>query len=378
MCVCKCFINYGECDNQHRCKECKGFLHAICGHEYYDDKGNVVEDLAFPRICNKCHDKKKETSITTTTTRSKQKLSAVAVAVAVPSNDKKEETSIATTTRTSKEQKSSSVAVAVAPVAVPSNQSNITGGEDDDDSRTDTEFESANSKEESFSVKDEDEDDANSKESFSVKDEDEDEDEDDDQQDDELADELADVFDERELARFNPGFIVVNDLKRGERTIDRCMNIPDGFTSKSKVKGKIVMIPALYWGGEEGLKEDRWWKSKEYVQELRKLSYDDIKKTLLIGKVLGKGEKNCWEVSLICAKNEIALIIPKDIRNFLYKEPEPASSKSKKERQQPAPQSKAKKTKNSKGKQNSKQDDEDSTTFDDDELIHLKTHSIPI
>ena len=370
MCVCKCFINYGECDKQHRCKECKGFLHAICGHEYYDDKGNVVEDLAFPRICNKCHDKKKETSITTTTTRSKQKLSAVAVAVAVPSNDKKEETSIATTTRTrSKEQKSSSVAVAVAPVAVPSNQSNITGGEDDDDSRTDTEFESANSKEESFSVKDEDEDDANSKESFSVNDEDEDEDEDDDKQDDELADELADVFDERELARFNPGFIVVNDLKRGESTIDRCLKIPDGFTSKSKVKGKIVMIPALYWGGEEGLKEDRWWKTKEYVQELRKLSYDDIKKTLLIGKVLGKGEKNCWEVSLICAKNEIALIIPKDIRNFLYKEPEPASSKSKKERQQPAPQSKAKKTKNSKGKQNSKQDDEDSTTFDDDELI---------
>ena len=60
-CICNCSINGGMCDTQHRCGSCKGFLHAICGHEYFDDDGNVVEDLSYPRICNKCHESKKKT-----------------------------------------------------------------------------------------------------------------------------------------------------------------------------------------------------------------------------------------------------------------------------------------------------------------------------
>ena len=28
----------------------------LCGHHYYDKNGNVVEDLGFPRVCEKCHD----------------------------------------------------------------------------------------------------------------------------------------------------------------------------------------------------------------------------------------------------------------------------------------------------------------------------------
>ena len=28
----------------------------LCGHDYYDDNGDIVEDLGFPKVCDKCHD----------------------------------------------------------------------------------------------------------------------------------------------------------------------------------------------------------------------------------------------------------------------------------------------------------------------------------
>ena len=56
-CCCQpCNINNGNCDGQHRCVTCKRYLHAICGHTYKDANG-IVENLAFPRRCNDCHDK---------------------------------------------------------------------------------------------------------------------------------------------------------------------------------------------------------------------------------------------------------------------------------------------------------------------------------
>ena len=56
-CICKCTINNGKCDKQHKCPVCFGYLHLICGHDYYDDSGDVVENLAFPKICNNCFEK---------------------------------------------------------------------------------------------------------------------------------------------------------------------------------------------------------------------------------------------------------------------------------------------------------------------------------
>ncbi len=55
-----CTINGGKCDRQHRCKICHGYIHIICGHSYFDDKGNEVEDLAFPKICGLCINKHME------------------------------------------------------------------------------------------------------------------------------------------------------------------------------------------------------------------------------------------------------------------------------------------------------------------------------
>ena len=43
-----------------------------------------------------------------------------------------------------------------------------------------------------------------------------------------------------------------------------------------------------------------------------------MEKTLLFGKIIGKGARGCWEVCLLCAPKEISMIYGKDIRNFLY------------------------------------------------------------
>ena len=54
-CSSTCAINNGNCDKQHKCFICKAYLHMLCGHDYYDSDGNVVEDLGFPKVCDKCH-----------------------------------------------------------------------------------------------------------------------------------------------------------------------------------------------------------------------------------------------------------------------------------------------------------------------------------
>ena len=218
-CICNCSINNGVCDKQHRCKHCKGFLHAICGHAYYDDDGNVVEDLAFPRICDKCH--------------------ALVFLKDTPKT---------------KSRRDANVATAKAVLTVEDGSTT----EDDESSEGEEEF-----------------------------------------------------FDEHELKRFHPGFIIVKDLKRGESTLDRYSSIPEGFTSRSKIVHKMVAIPAIYWGGIEALQKDKWWKTPTHTQELRKLTLSEIEKTLLIGKVISSGKKNTWEVALICAKNEISIIYGK-------------------------------------------------------------------
>ena len=55
-----CTINNGRCDAQHKCYTCKKHIHIVCGEEYYDDVGNVVENLSFPKNCYKCHDELKK------------------------------------------------------------------------------------------------------------------------------------------------------------------------------------------------------------------------------------------------------------------------------------------------------------------------------
>ena len=80
----------------------------------------------------------------------------------------------------------------------------------------------------------------------------------------------------------------------------------------------MVAIPAIYWGGIESLKKDKQWKTPVHTKELRKLTLSEIENALLIGKVIQSGKKGCWEVALICAKNEVSMIYGKDIRNFLY------------------------------------------------------------
>ena len=137
-------------------------------------------------------------------------------------------------------------------------------------------------------------------------------------EDDVSSDEEEEFFDDDELKRFHPGYIIVKDLKRGESTLDRYNSIPEGFTSRSKIVNKMVAIPAIYWGGIESLKKDKWWKTPVHTKELRKLTLSEIENALLIGKVIQSGKKGCWEVALICAKNEVSMIYGKDIRNFLY------------------------------------------------------------
>ena len=42
------------CQYKHKCVDCHGYLHIICGEAYHDSDGNEVEDLGYPRVCDNC------------------------------------------------------------------------------------------------------------------------------------------------------------------------------------------------------------------------------------------------------------------------------------------------------------------------------------
>ena len=109
-------------------------------------------------------------------------------------------------------------------------------------------------------------------------------------------------------------------LKAGEKLIDRYKLIPDSFNSRTPVIDKLVNIPATYWGEIESKDEKKmWWKTNTYDKPLNKLTPDQMKRTILYGKVLQKAKtQSCYEVILMNAKDEISMIPTSEIRNFLY------------------------------------------------------------
>ena len=62
-----------------------------------------------------------------------------------------------------------------------------------------------------------------------------------------------------------------------------------------------------------------WWRTPIYDKVLNSLLPDEIRRTILYGKVLQKAKSGpCCEVVLMNALDEICLIHNKAIRNFLY------------------------------------------------------------
>ena len=81
---------------------------------------------------------------------------------------------------------------------------------------------------------------------------------------------------------------MIDDLNRGETLMERYSTIPSPYNNRCKLVGKYVNIPAKYWGSGEELQRKQWWTSEEHLEQLRKLSYQQVQRTLLVGKVLGK------------------------------------------------------------------------------------------
>ena len=53
-CLPRCHINNGKCNKMHKCVQCHRHLHAICGVPYYDEGGNEIEDIVYSRCCFDC------------------------------------------------------------------------------------------------------------------------------------------------------------------------------------------------------------------------------------------------------------------------------------------------------------------------------------
>ena len=348
-CEIGCLINKGFCDRQHRCPGCKLFIHAICGHDYYDKAGNVVENLAFPKMCTKYHLADSNDGTTTPKKGSQTGNIRGGIGKDATSNGNEGEGNDSSSggskpNRRNKRNHFSSgdnnvnkVAPAKKKIHVPTPNPN---------SDTETEF---------------DDEDADSGTEI-----------------------VDDFFNEEERKKFKPGYFLVNDLKRrGELLMDRLSMISPEFDDRCKLKNRVVNIPATYWGGEDKIQslKDQWWKTASHTDELRVLSPAQIMKTLLFGKVIGKGNKGCWEVCLLCAPKEISMIHGRDIRNYLYVgESKSASSggesnkrSNNKVRRRVSPRSRSKNSQMNNEALNSidEEDGEDELEYDEDELIEV-------
>ena len=90
----------------------------------------------------------------------------------------------------------------------------------------------------------------------------------------------------------------------------RYNEFPTGVTSRTHVVNKMINIPALYWVDMGGIKT-QWWMTKDHSNAIKKLSVDEMKNTMLYGKVLHKGKSNCYEVALMIyeSNDEVSIMI---------------------------------------------------------------------
>ena len=332
-CELNCKINNGYCDTQHKCGGCKGYIHAICGHDYYED-GKLVENLSFPKKCTPCHLASKKDKDQTSKKGARTSPRATSKRAAKKTNtsngNKEEVTKKPPARRRRNRSKEKNVPT---PPAKKKKSDEL---END-----------------------------NSSDTVSEKDSDDNE-KDDNKSDDDL---VEDYFNKDERNKFEPGYFVVDNLKRGELLMEKYSKIPSQFDDRCKLKDKMVNIPATYWGGPEKLRTDQWWKTEAHTDELRKLSADEMEKTLLFGKIIGKGGKGCWEVCLLCAPREISMIYGKDIRNFLYVgESRSATAGGATKNSNQATTTRTTR-RNTRGNDLSNNSDEDDLEYDEDELI---------
>ena len=283
-----CKINNGLCDEQHRCYTCHEYIHMLCGHDYYDKAGNIVENLTFPKNCFRCHevlkdkdggknksgnnkvrrqkkDRKGTTARKKASIRSSTNENEKETPTKSASPSKSNENEIQNSTRGTKKRSTRS--------SFDSNEKKSTENKKDSNDQDDPEVTIVNKN---------------------------------------------DIFTFTEDIELNPGYKLVG-LKRGQKLMDLYSEIPPRYNSRTQVVDKIVNIPAEYWG-EIGVKKDEmWWKSEIHDEELQKLSADEMKCCLLYGKVIQKTSRNnCYEVVLMSALEEVCMIHAKDVRKFLY------------------------------------------------------------
>ena len=248
----------------------------LCGVEYYDDAGDVVENLSFPRICYPCDEKgqvgkqrrgKGRKSKSNDGISSPKTASAAGIDSGSPKSPSTDLSNDKTITRSSGRRQQST--------QKPSPRS-----------KRQTSKKNTTSKESPPPV----------------------------------VINTEEIFSKEESDEFYPGFRIVSDLKRGEKVKDRFNSIPESFHSRTSVIDKIVNIPATYWGDLATEDESKmWWKNDIHDDVLRALKPDEMNNAILYGKVLQKAKYGtCYEVVLFNAMNEICMIHGGEIRKFLY------------------------------------------------------------
>ena len=252
----------------HKCKDCHRFLHAICGHDYFDENGEIVEDLAFPKVCNDCYKKGAKPGHSTpplpplTGPRTRRR-----------ENMKDKTSKKVTRMQTSKKK------------GKKSNRRSET---------TDIE-----GRDEEVVVMEEEDDDG-AKENIDV---------------DELP---TDFFTEEERKLYPRGWFIPFDCHKYQSLLEKYSDLPTGISTKERnIIGRTVNIPAVYWGHDDI--ETEWWKAPCYEESLRMLSKEQMKGTVLIGKVFNKTKPNSYDVAFLsCSTTDyLSEVKASDIRRFL-------------------------------------------------------------
>ena len=172
----------------------------------------------------------------------------------------------------------------------------------------------------------------------------------------------ASTWSPEEKEKYHPGFFIPDDLKKGEVVLNRYTKPPPNVNSNSKIIGKMVTVPAMFWG--EQVIKDRWWKRRSWNNELNKMNVDDIRRrVVLYGKVIQASvKKNSYDVAFVAniGHDDVAIISKVDIRRFIYIDEMSAAAKIK---------TKASSRRGKRDRQIADDDDDDS--FEEDELVEV-------
>ena len=336
----KCNLG-GKCDRQHKCPDCLRYIHAICGCCYYDKAtGEPVDNLSFPRKCFECFAKNRykkssddDSSAKKTTTPSTSKRSKKLPKNRSASKDPSKRTKDATPAKSSSKSKKNSSQSASKSTSKNTSKSsaprstNIKNKGDDRVSKeaskrkkdktptkkSSTKPNSNTSKNPSKTPPPRTASKTPSKPSSTPQPSNKN------KPDDNVLVINKNLWTEQEREKYKPGFYMDTDLKKGEIVLNRFSHCAPGVHANTRIIGKMITMPAMYWGEE--LLKTKWWTTPSWNKDLNKITMNDMRsKVILHGKVLGQSTKsNVYDVAFVAniLDDEVSIVKRVDVKRFV-------------------------------------------------------------